>query len=944
MSIYSKTIDIQKLGEAWTHVRKNKPAAGVDNITYEQFEIDKKEYLAQLNLELQEQRYSTLPVKEITIYKGEKARRIALYSMRDKVVQQSLALELNKVFDSKFSDRTYAYRHDKSALVAIGEINDAISEGRYTDFVKLDIRDFFGSIVWDALSMALEKTVQEEDVIDLIKQNSCGLSIDEGTGELIEKRVGIYQGSGIAPILSNIYLMEFDQWMASQEDMLFVRYSDDMVILGFDRDRLVTVMQESVNRLRALGLEISERKSEIGAIADGLMFLGYAFNENGRFIPKKAEESLQDRLELMWLTSADIGIEDKLVKALEIVGGWEQYFRDEREIGSIFEYAALIYACAGDEEQCRALSGDRSRFDNIYREVTSFLVSQWRKMGLHDMEVFEYEQCFGVPSKNYELSKTVDQQMVKELLTTYRRYYINEDEETAVELMQLYTDLREYDNAEFWQRAAEKQRYQQQQAFDAMALIQRTGDNDIIFDVSTAKKYLRTFLGREDMYIQETIDSDNNRICVDRLLPVTENHIRDHLLGNATYGTFIQRPNSTVRFFIIDVDITKKVLLQVERGTDEFNAYLQKALDRTINLQKILRKWGIQSYPEYSGNRGYHLWVFVDGWISTQYALMLMELAVSKLQKEDSDDISVEAFPNKATVKAGKYGQRIKLPYGIHTRTGERSYFIGDDGSIVLNINEFIDGIARASVADIKRAIAKNNNGDEKKQVKNVEVDTDLTVFGTLDDAVKVVLMNCNLLRYLCQKSQKTGYLSHFERLTVLYVFGHLGDEGKSFVHQVMSYTMNYKYYVTEHFIRHLPEKPISCLKLRDQYKKQTAEFGCNCVFKKVKNCYPSPVLHAILKSEDADIDVTVPTSRTLTKTKEQSVKEELNIHTKTQELCTKVLELKKQRRGLDRSIEKIEKEMGKIFDQYGVDCMEIETGLLVRRRNGDVVEWVIEV
>ena len=35
MSIYSKIIDIQKLGQAWDRVKKNKPAPGVDNVTYE---------------------------------------------------------------------------------------------------------------------------------------------------------------------------------------------------------------------------------------------------------------------------------------------------------------------------------------------------------------------------------------------------------------------------------------------------------------------------------------------------------------------------------------------------------------------------------------------------------------------------------------------------------------------------------------------------------------------------------------------------------------------------------------------------------------------------------------------------------------------------------------------------------------------------------------------
>lgn len=73
MSIYSKIIDIQKLGQAWDRVRKNKPAPGVDNVTCEMFEERRREELRQLNLELSEHRYESLPVKLTYLYKGEKS-------------------------------------------------------------------------------------------------------------------------------------------------------------------------------------------------------------------------------------------------------------------------------------------------------------------------------------------------------------------------------------------------------------------------------------------------------------------------------------------------------------------------------------------------------------------------------------------------------------------------------------------------------------------------------------------------------------------------------------------------------------------------------------------------------------------------------------------------------------------------------------------------------
>ena len=87
MSLYNKIIDLQKLSAAWQRVRRNKPAAGVDNITWQQFDENSREQLKQLQIELIEQRYTPLPVRNVTLYKGQKSRVIALYSMRDKIVQ-----------------------------------------------------------------------------------------------------------------------------------------------------------------------------------------------------------------------------------------------------------------------------------------------------------------------------------------------------------------------------------------------------------------------------------------------------------------------------------------------------------------------------------------------------------------------------------------------------------------------------------------------------------------------------------------------------------------------------------------------------------------------------------------------------------------------------------------------------------------------------------------
>lgn len=935
MSLYTRIIALEKLREAWKRVWKNKPAAGVDGITPEVFQANLEENLKQLNLDLQNHSYETLPVKTVTIYKDEKAREIALYSMRDKIVQQAAAAELNKIFDPYFTEQTYAYRSSRSALSGIETIHKRLLTGQESWIIKTDIHHFFETIEWPKLKQKLQGMIKEDDVLELIRMNCCGPQLDVATGDLTDRTVGIYQGSGLSPVLSNIYMMDFDQWMMTT-GLYFIRYSDDMIVLGKSEQEMIKLMQDISGHLSALGLEVNDKKSMIGKISDGFQFLGYAFSDKGKMIPAKAEENLSTRLESMWLTSGDIGLEDKFKKALEIIGGWEQYFREKRKIGSILEFAALVYAAGKKEEARQKLAQIRPDFRNSYHDLAGYLADYWRRNGYQNLELLEYEQFYEMPDRKQPEGD--HQRNLEELLNAYRKYYILENADLAAELMQSYTDLGEYESAALWQEKIE----QMKKLPEVNVIPEAHPHENVHIDRMTSRKLLQFFAGREDTYCIENLGKDQKRVSECQPQALTADVIDRHLAGTITVGSYIQRPNATVHFIVMDVDISRKILLQYPHATEEFNQYLKKALTVAVNIQKELMRMGMKSCLEYSGYRGYHVWLLLTEWIPVRYANMFCDVLVRKIG-DIPEDITLEFFPNRTHLRPGKFGQVLKLPLGIHMKTGERSYFLDEDLHPVEEINPFLDTIPRQSLSAVKKVIASSTGLDEPS--RNQTVDKDLSAFGELDSGVREILNNCNVMRYLCQKARKTEYLSHFERLTILYVFGHLGEAGQEFVHQIMKYTLNYKYDTTEHFIRKIPDKPISCIKIREQYQQITAEIGCNCTFKRTKNCYPSPVLHAISLSSDLQADITLPTSRTLSKEKEKNVMDELNIHAKSEKLAKRILDLKKQQRSLDKSIRKTEKELERIYDNANIDCLETEMGMLVRRKKDDgAYEWLIEI
>jgi hypothetical protein len=371
-----------------------------------------------------------------------------------------------------------------------------------------------------------------------------------------------------------------------------------------------------------------------------------------------------------------------------------------------------------------------------------------------------------------------------------------------------------------------------------------------------------------------------------------------------------------------------------------------------LEIKKLLDDKGMRSYIEFSGFRGYHVWLFLTEWIPVRFANMLTDRIEEELAP--ADDVTVECFPNKARLKAGRFGQVLKLPFGVHVRSSRRSCFVDDDGSPVTDVDRFIETLARYTLPAIRKVLSCSKTAAEDSGTGNMSAQISISgeaaehelqeAFGELTTNVQEVLSRCSLMKYLCLKAKRTGYLTHFERMSVLYVFGHVGEEGKEFVHDVMRLTMNYQYNTTQRFIERIPEKPVSCGKLREQYKKVSAEVGCSCSFKRTKNCYPSPVLHALSLSKDVQEDITIPTSRTLSSEKEKTVIDELNVHKKAQELATRVLELRKQQRAIDKNVSKVERELEKLYDSVGTDALEIEMGMLVRRKKNEGYEWVIEI
>lgn len=963
MDLYSGLYDMKNLYMAWNKVRSNHAAPGVDHITVEEFETNKKQYLKQISIELKEERYNTKPAKMVTIQKGGKERDITILCIKDKVVQQVIVQVLNSIYEPVLSPHAYAYRQGKSALIALEYITEYVANKKEYGVIKTDISHFFDSIDRNIIMEKLREKIDDKKFLALIQICLKMRYIDEN-GELKERSAGIYQGSLLAPVLSNIYMMEFDM-ITSDRSLAYVRYSDDMICIYSNMSSCNIVYDSIKQQLAELNLEIKDSKTSIGTVGDGFDFLGYHISDTGKMIPIKAKVQLTERLEDVWLDS-EYNFSQKLAKGKEIIGGWEQYYRGDRELSSIYEFVVAIAQCPVDVaiENSNKLVKQRFSFDNIHKDITEFMVKIWLKIKLPGIALREYEQYYQVIDVDSDKIQNISEVYLNELLDYYHQAIINNDQQILTEIMQIYSDIKCFNKArkiaEYEKTAKIEQNitiknsqshlsddYYNSEKDEDTTVESLFSHNEMYSDKvpglneDELKKYIDLFVGREDVYARASVNY-NGKLVYDTVNePLLDEVIMQHINGKIVAASYVQRNNNTVKFIVFDVDLSKKTLLQIGTKKDIYHQYMNKALIVVKNIRKVLSHFGLECMIEFSGFRGYHVWIFVEEWISTRYANLLQDAVIKNLTVAQ-DGINIECFPNRTRTKGDRLGQALKLPWAKHYKSNQYSLFVNDDGSIIENQKEVLDNAVLYTVAKIKRVIASNTG--EQLSVKSDTEEVDINEFKDYPEIIQLVLIKCGLARHIYNKAKTTGYLTHMERLTILYIFGHLGEDGKKFVHTVMGFTLNYQYSVTQRYIKKLPDKPISCGKLREQYKQLTAQVGCNCRFIKTKECYPSPVLHALKNAKDIPKDMTLPTSKPNNKNIDTAICKQVNIHKQASEIATKLVELRRQERGVQKAIDKQQEVLNELMDTAAVDCLEIDIGLLVRRKTEKGYEYSIEL
>lgn len=182
---------------AWDHVAHNKGArtSGIDGVTVRQIIEDGEvgAFLEGIARSLKDGRYRPAPVRRLLVPKpGGKSRSLGIPTVTDRVVQQSLRMVLEPIFEADFLPVSYGFRPRRRAHDAVAEIHYYASRG-YRWVLDADIEGCFDNIDHQAVLDRVRQRISDKKTVALVRcvpQGRCAHRAGAGARDICGHAAG----------------------------------------------------------------------------------------------------------------------------------------------------------------------------------------------------------------------------------------------------------------------------------------------------------------------------------------------------------------------------------------------------------------------------------------------------------------------------------------------------------------------------------------------------------------------------------------------------------------------------------------------------------------------------------------------------------------------------------------------------------------------------------
>lgn len=285
---------------AWKEVKSKGASGGIDGQSTIDFEKNLGNNIMEIIDCLKCGQWSPMPYMQIEIPKKQaEKRKLGLLTIKDKIVQQAIKMLIEPRLEKIFVGNSYGYRPQKGALKAIRRALQERQNKSKKWILRLDIDNFFDNIDHQILLNRIKAVIPDTEVVRLIMLCvKMGVVTKEMKWEDVMK--GIPQGAVISPILANLYLHSFDQFILSRK-VSYVRYADDFIILCHNEEEAQKICSEATDYLKTR-LKATLNEPHITRISDGFEFLGMFIDKDGYRISDRKHHEIMQKINTINLT------------------------------------------------------------------------------------------------------------------------------------------------------------------------------------------------------------------------------------------------------------------------------------------------------------------------------------------------------------------------------------------------------------------------------------------------------------------------------------------------------------------------------------------------------------------------------------------------------------------------------------------------------------------
>ncbi len=293
--------------------KRCKPAAA-------RFDFDWEHHLLSIQRDLLDGSYRPGPYRHFQIT-DPKPRKISAAPFHDRVVHHALVQVLEPIFERGFVFDSYACRVGKGTHRALDRARGYLR--RHSHVLKTDVVRFFPNVDHAILADTIGRRIADDRVMGLVAvilDSGAGVLADQATPSFfpgddlfaLARSRGLPIGNLTSQFFANVLLDRVDHAIKERLRVPgYVRYADDLLLFGDDKDALRAWCAAVAEELATLRLRLHPDKTQIRPSTAGVTFLGWRLTGDSMRLSQKAVRRFSRRLkDLAWRRSrGEIGVD-----------------------------------------------------------------------------------------------------------------------------------------------------------------------------------------------------------------------------------------------------------------------------------------------------------------------------------------------------------------------------------------------------------------------------------------------------------------------------------------------------------------------------------------------------------------------------------------------------------------------------------------------------------